>query len=189
MSSLALTFDDGPDPATTPRLLDLLAAQQAHATFFPIAPRAARHPHLIRRMLREGHGVGVHCWTHERHSSHDDGWGRRDVATSLDVLRRLGAEPRWWRTPWGDRADWTARVAHEHGLRLLDWNVDSHDWRGDFAETMFDATRDRLEAGAVVLAHDGIGPGARRADGRETIGYVARVLAHATDRRLALRAL
>lgn len=189
MASLALTFDDGPDADATPALLDLLARHDAHATFFPIAPRAARHPALIRRMLDEGHTVGVHCARHERHSEHDVHWGRRDLEASLNTLRGLGAAPSLWRTPWGDRASWTAELAEQQGLRLVGWDVDTHDWRGDSAAAMFAATRDGLRAGAIVLAHDGIGPGARRPHARDTIAYVARVLSHARERGLAASAL
>ena len=64
MAALALTFDDGPDPVWTPRVLDALAACGARATFFPIAPRAERHPALIARMLADGHAVGLHCDEH-----------------------------------------------------------------------------------------------------------------------------
>ena len=189
MEWLALTFDDGPDAEATPALLDLLAAHDARATFFPIAPRAARHPGLIRRMLAEGHTVGVHCTWHERHSHHDVGWGRCDLDASLVALQALGVAPSLWRTPWGDRAEWTTGLAEQRELRLVGWDVDTHDWRGDSAESMFAATRDGLRAGAIVLAHDGIGPGARRVHARDTIAYVARALAHAETCGFAAGAL
>ena len=76
-----------------------------------------------------------------------------------------------------------------HGLTLVDWTLDTHDWRGDDAESMFGATRDALEDGTVVLAHDGIGPGARRPDSRETLRYVELVGPYARRRGLALKAL
>ena len=116
-------------------------------------------------------------------------WGRHDADKSLSVLTALGAQPRLWRTPWGDRAPWTAQVAAERGLRLVGWDVDTHDWRGDTAAEMWAATHARLGPGAVVLAHDGIGPGARRTDATETVAYVDRLIAHARERDLALEAL
>ena len=189
MSSLAFTLDDGPDPVITPRLLDLLATHGARASFFPLAERAAAHPGLIARMLDEGHTVGVHCTAHERHSEHDAEWCRRDTDKCLDVLQALGARPRLWRTPWGDRAPWTAQVAAERGLRLVGWDVDTHDWRGDTAEQMWTHTQARLGPGAVVLAHDGIGPGARRTDASETVSYASRLITYARTHRLALAAL
>ena len=71
----------------------------------------------------------------------------------------------------------------------MGWDVDTHDWRGDSAAEMWAATRERLGPGAIVLAHDGIGPGARREDGAETVAYAARLIDHARERGLALEAL
>lgn len=189
MPTLALTFDDGPDPELTPRLLDVLADAGATATFFPIAPRAEQHGEVVRRMLAEGHAVGLHCDEHVRHSERDRAWGESDTARALQRLRRLGAQPAHWRTPWGDTAEWTTAVAAEHGLALIGWTVDTNDWRGDGAGDMLAATRDGLVADAIVLAHDGIGPGARRADTAQTLAYLQLVAAYARERGLELTAL
>ena len=189
MSRLALTFDDGPDPGWTGQLLDLLARLNARATFFPIAPRAAAAPRLMQRMLAEGHHVGLHCLEHVRHSQRDAAWLRRDTTAALSLLATVGVEPSLWRTPWGDVAPWTADVAAEHGLGLVGWDVDTHDWRGDPAEAMFTATRAELAPGAIVLAHDGIGPGARREHPAQTLRYVELVAELAQHRGLALEAL
>ena len=189
MSGLALTFDDGPDPVWTPRLLDLLQSVGARATFFPIAARAARRPQLIERMLNEGHSVGLHCLEHVRHSDRDEDWLRRDTARALAILTELGVEATFWRTPWGVTAPWTVNVARDHGLNLVGWTVDTHDWRGDSAEEMFETTRLALDPGSVVLAHDGIGPGALRETSAKTLGYVALVAEFAEQRGLALEAL
>ena len=189
VQAIALTFDDGPDPVWTPRLLDLLARLGAHATFFPIAPRAADQPQLIRRMQSEGHTVGLHCEQHIRHSERDVEWLRKDATAALGRLARLGVDPIFWRTPWGDTAAWSVRVAREFGLRLVGWTVDTRDWRGDGAAEMFARTREALSTGSIVLAHDGIGPGATRADAAETIGYVELVAAHAARHGLRLESL
>ena len=189
MSSLALTFDDGPDERCTPRLLDLLGEAGATATFFPIARRAERHPGLIARMVAEGHTVGIHCVEHVRHSSRDEAWCRRDADTALTCLRALGVAPHLWRTPYGDLAPWTASVAAARDLRIVGWNVDTHDWRGDSAAEMFAATRAGLVTGAIVLAHDGIGPGAHRESCDDTLAYAQLVIAHARLVGLAVEAL
>jgi peptidoglycan/xylan/chitin deacetylase (PgdA/CDA1 family) len=189
VKQLALTFDDGPDETWTPRLLDLLAEAKATATFFAIAPRAQEQPALIRRMLADGHTVGLHCDEHVRHTARTAQWGWTDTERGLWRLRRTGARPTLWRTPWGVTAGWTASVADEHQLRLVGWTVDTHDWRGDSADAMFAATRDLLTADAIVLAHDGIGPGARRTGLAETVAYVELAIEHARDRGLTLRAL
>lgn len=189
VKQIALTFDDGPDQTCTPRLLDVLADAGARATFFPIAPRAAEHPRLIERMLSDGHGVGLHCDEHVRHSARDADWLRRDTRRALARLRKLGVAPGLWRTPWGDQAAWTERLAAEHGLRLIGWTADSHDWRGDCAPAMFAATRAQLVDRAIVLAHDGLGPGARREGAAETVAFARLVIDHARRGGLALRSL
>ncbi|MGH2855966.1 MAG: polysaccharide deacetylase family protein [Solirubrobacteraceae bacterium] len=189
MHVLALTFDDGPDGRWTPRLLDVLARAGARATFFVIAPRAAAHPELMARMLDDGHSVGLHCHDHVRHSTRDAGWVRADTERALVQLERVGVRPALWRTPWGDRGPWTADIAAEQGLRLVDWTVDTHDWRGDSAQEMLRACGDALGPGAIVLAHDGIGPGACRADARQTVAFVERVADVASRSGLTLGAL
>ncbi len=189
MAALALTFDDGPDPRWTPRVLDALARCGARATFFPVAPRAERCPALIARILADGHAVGLHCDEHVRHTDRDEAWLRRDTAAALERLAALGVRPRLWRTPWGALAPWTLRVAAQHGLRIVPWSVDTHDWRGDDAEAMLERIRGGLDAGAVVLAHDGLGPGARRADCEQTVALIPRVAAVAAERGLRLTAL
>ncbi len=186
MATLALTFDDGPDPEWTPRLLDVLSGAGARATFFPIASRAAAHPQLIDRIVADGHQVGLHCHEHVRHSERSIEWCRRDTGRALRLLRSVGVRPTLWRTPWGDTAPWSAQVAEENQLRIVGWTVDTHDWRGDTAEQMLRATKDDLRDGAIVLAHDGIGPGSRRADPRETIEYAALVAEHAVAAGLEL---
>jgi peptidoglycan-N-acetylglucosamine deacetylase len=187
--ALALTFDDGPDCRYTPMLLDVLRDGGATATFFVIAPRAAAEPELIERMLREGHAVGLHCDQHVRQSSRDKAWCARDADVALERLRELGVEPVLWRTPWGDIAPWTCQIAQERGLRLISWSVDTNDWRGDRADRMFSSTRLSLEPGAVVLAHDGIGPGALREGTEETVEYVKLVIDHARRAGISLKAL
>ncbi len=189
MSALALTFDDGPDPRWTPRVLDALASAGARATFFPIAPRAARQPALIARMLAEGHAVGLHCDVHVRHTARDEAWLRRDTAAALARMDALGVRPTLWRTPWGVLAPWTTRVAAAQGLRLVPWSVDTHDWRGDRAAAMLERIGPGLVSGAVVLAHDGLGPGALRGDCAETVALIPRVAELAGARGLRLAAL
>jgi peptidoglycan-N-acetylglucosamine deacetylase len=184
-----MTFDDGPDPVWTPRLLDLLGAFDAQATFFLIAGRAAAQPELIARMREHGHGIGLHCDQHVRHNERDIEWVRHDTRSALGQLAALDILPVYWRTPWGDTAPWSSQVAREHGLQLIGWTVDTCDWRGDKAAAMFATTRDALEDGAIVLAHDGLGPGAQREGALETLAYVELVARHARGKGLALKPL
>jgi peptidoglycan/xylan/chitin deacetylase (PgdA/CDA1 family) len=189
VSPVALTFDDGPDRTWTPPLLELLRALDVRATFFPITPRAAAAPELLARIRDDGHTVGLHCHEHLRHSRRDIDWLRADTRAALDELAPAGVRPILWRTPWGDTAPWTPTVAREHQLRLVGWTADTHDWRGDSAEQMLEETRGQLVDGSIVLAHDGVGPGARRAGAAETIRYVELATAHARACGLSLEPL
>ena len=189
MCAVALTFDDGPDRTWTPRLLDLLRRLDVRATFFPISPRVAAAPNLLTRIRDDGHTIGLHCCEHLRHSQRDLNWLRDDTRAALDGLAAAGVHPSLWRTPWGDTTPWTSTVAREHGLRLIGWTVDTHDWRGDSAEQMLKDTRAQLTDGSIVLAHDGVGPGARRDGTAETIRYVELVAAHARACGLSLEPL
>ena len=170
-------------------MLDALREAGAQATFFPIARRAARHPGLVARMLAEGHAVGLHCDRHVRHTERDEAWLRRDTARALERLASLGVHARLWRTPWGVLAPWTPSVAAEHALRLVPWSADTHDWRGDRAASMLERIRSDVVAGAIVLAHDALGPGARRGDCAETVDLIPRIAELAAARGLRLAAL
>jgi peptidoglycan/xylan/chitin deacetylase (PgdA/CDA1 family) len=189
VSGLAFTFDDGPDPEWTPQLLDLLEAVDAKATFFPIASRAAAQPEVVARVRNAGHAIGLHCHEHVRHGARDRAWLEADTGEALRLLSALEIRPSLWRTPWGDTTEFSAQVASETGLRIIGWTLDTHDWRGDSAETMLDDTEAGIRAGAIVLAHDGIGPGAKRSDMAETLRYVERAATVARRRGLALEAL
>jgi peptidoglycan-N-acetylglucosamine deacetylase len=186
---VAITFDDGPDPVWTPKLLDLLGRIGARATFFPIAPHAAANPELIERMRANGHAVGLHCDEHVRHRERDLTWLRNDTATAIRRLARLGLKLELWRTPWGELAPWTIEVARDHDLRIVGWTVDTHDWRGDRAADMFAATRESIAEGTIILAHDGLGPGCRRDGAEQTLVYVELIAAYVRERGLELEAL
>jgi peptidoglycan/xylan/chitin deacetylase (PgdA/CDA1 family) len=186
---LALTFDDGPNPRGTPALLDVLKRVGARVTFFVIAPNAERHPDLVRRAAEDGHRVELHCDRHVRHSELDEAAIRGDTERALARLETLGVQPALWRVPWGVRTSASETIAAEFGLALVGWDVDTHDWRGDSAEAMFDSTRGRLADRTVVLAHDGIGPGALRQDCAATVAYVALVAEHAAGADLDLVSL
>jgi peptidoglycan/xylan/chitin deacetylase (PgdA/CDA1 family) len=186
---IALTFDDGPEADGTPAVLGALRDAGASATFFVIGPRAETHPELIAQIAAEGHEVAVHCDEHIKHSERDRDWVATDLRRACGRLERLGVSPVRWRTPYGDQAPWTSELAREAGLELVGWSADTHDWRGDEADLMFEATCAELRPGAIVLAHDGIGPGALRSDVTETVRYVALAARHASDRGLPLTRL
>ena len=176
-SGFALTFDDGPDPVWTLRVLDALHRVEAHATFFVIAPLALKHPSVVSAILEAGHAVEFHCTDHVRHTHLSRREVEADTREGLRALRSLSIEPRFWRPPWGVLAPCTEEVAEDFGLRLAPWSVDTRDWRGDPAREMLRNVEPLLGPGAVVLMHDGLGPGALRAGCEETVALVEPLVA------------
>jgi peptidoglycan/xylan/chitin deacetylase (PgdA/CDA1 family) len=176
-----MTFDDGPDPIWTPRVLRALGEADARATFFVVAPLAKRYPRLIREALGNGHRVELHCTRHKRHTEMSRSEVEEDTRTGLRELAEVGAAPELWRPPWGVCAPWTADVAREAGLEISLWSEDTHDWRGDGAKWMLDSIDVTLQAGSVVLMHDGLGPGARREGCEETVALVGPLVRRVRD--------
>lgn len=187
--AIALTFDDGPDPRWTPRILDALTLAAARATFFVIAPRALAERYVVERILSDGHRVELHCHDHVRHTDRTEYEVTRDVEHALVALDVLGVRPRLWRIPWGVRAPFTERVADRFGLHVVGWDADTHDWRGDDAATMVAAIAPKLTEGAIVLAHDGLGPGATRSGCAATVELIELLAREANTRDLRLGAL
>lgn len=173
----ALTFDDGPDPLWTPRILEALDRVGVSVTFFVIAPLALNHRHLIAETLAAGHQVEFHCTEHVRHTHRSRRELEADTREGLQALRSLGIEPSLWRPPWGVHALWTQEVAKDFGLRLAPWSVDTKDWRGDTVPEMLGRIAPLLGPDSVVLMHDGLGPGARRTGCGETVALVEPLVA------------
>jgi len=168
-----LTFDDGPHPVWTPRVLAALQSCDASATFFVHAAQAERHVRLVEKILHGGHEIGLHCWRHLRHGRHSAAVIEADTNRALEALGGVGVHPCWWRVPWGQLGPSTPRIARTRGLRVIGWDLDTHDWRGDRAVTMLEHVTPGLRPGAIVLMHDGLGPGARRTLCGETVRLLA----------------
>lgn len=184
-----LTFDDGPDPVWTPRVLEALDRANALATFFVIPPLAAERKDLIGTILEAGHGVELHCMRHVRHTELSPREVEAEAQQGSRALRSLGVNPRFWRPPWGVVAPWTWTIAASHGLEIAGWTADTHDWRGDGVAEMLDGVQPFLRQGAVVLMHDGLGPGALRESCEETVALVGDLVARLREMGLEPAAL
>ena len=153
---IALAYDDGPDPASTPQFLDLLAEHWTRATFFLLGEHVVREPALVRRMADEGHELGVHGWTHRCAAF----IGPRRLAAELnsakDAIEQAGGIPvRWYRPPYGVSTTPSLLAARNVGLTTLLWTAWGVDWRrGRTAEQVVDAVTRDLRPGGTVLLHD-----------------------------------
>jgi len=153
---LALTIDDGPDPAVTPAVLDLLRTHGVRATFFVIAERAEAHPALVRRLLAEGHAVANHSHRHRHNFSLlGPGGFAREIEAAQAVLTRLtGRRPTCFRAPAGLRNPFLDPVLHRLGLHLVSWTRRGYDTRErDPAKVLARLTRG-LQPGDILLLHD-----------------------------------
>lgn len=151
---LALTFNDGPDPAVTPQLLDALAAAGAKATFFVVGERAAAHPDLVRRIVAEGHELANHSQTHRRLTGLDVTAIRAELAGPREVAADLGLTMSpWFRPPEGRWDDAVLQAATAEGLRLALWtNIGPQQLTAPLiARRALAAARPE----AVLLLHDG----------------------------------
>ena len=154
---IALTFDDGPDPEVTPRVLDLLDAHGARATFFCIAERAIAAPELVREIVRRGHLVENHSRGH-RATFPMLGLGgiRREIASAQASLTDItGHAPRFFRPPAGLRNPLLDPVLHDLGLKLVSWTRRGYDTNRSNADEVGTLLLRRLAAGDILLMHDG----------------------------------
>jgi peptidoglycan-N-acetylglucosamine deacetylase len=187
--SLALTFDDGPNDYWTPCILSVLAQAEVGGTFFMIGDRLRAAPEAVRAVLAAGCDVQLHCHRHLRHSELSEAEIEADTLSALDAFAQFGVRPTSWRTPWGVRTEASERVAARHGLSLVGWTIDTHDWRGDSVATMLSGARARLEGGGIVLMHDGLGPGALRIGVQNTVEFLLPLIAAAQAAGLSAGAL
>jgi peptidoglycan-N-acetylglucosamine deacetylase len=154
---VALTFDDGPHPRWTPRVLETLAAHRAKATFFLVGRKAARHPEVVKAILDAGHGVGLHSWGHDRlFVLRREKVVREDLRRGLDALERVtGTRPTLFRPPIGHTNPIIARVVDALDLTVVGWTIAGRDGlAGARVEDVVARVRRDLRDGAIVLLHD-----------------------------------
>ncbi len=176
--TIALSFDDGPDPVWTPKVLDLLKAQKVKATFFVVGTEVAAHPELARRIVAEGHQIGVHTFTHANLST-AAGW-RRSLElrqSQLILAGATGMSTPLLRPPYSaganelSNADWTAiEAARRAGYLTVLSTQDSEDWRRPGTTKVIANSMPRGTAGQVLLMHDAGG------DRSETVAALAKMI-------------
>ncbi len=157
---LALTFDDGPNPLFTARVLDVLRSRHLVATFFVIGEMVAGHPELAQRLTAAGHEVGNHTWSHQDAAGLTGDEVRDDIERGAAAVRfHLGVSPRWYRPPRGMLTGAGVHYAHRAGEQVAMWSVT----RGPNGVPAADADGVRshlissLAPGAVIDLHDGLG--------------------------------
>ncbi len=176
--TIALTFDDGPDPTWTPRILDVLRKHHVHATFFVVGTAAAEHPDLVRRILAEGHEIGMHTLTHADLTTSPPWRANLEMAAGQSAIAgATGETTALFRPPYSsepdalDAADWQViRSAGQDGYLSVLSTLDSEDWRRPGVQRIVANATPQGDAGQVLLMHDGGG------DRSETVAALDRLL-------------
>ena len=161
----ALTFDDGPHPENTPKILEILAAYNAKATFFMLGMQAAKYPELVEQVSQAGHAIGNHSWDHQSFP-HQSGRQRR---SSIRACHRAlgGYASNLIRPPFGDQDLFCRLDTLFFGLEMVLWDIPADDWLDHSGEEIFEIVQKKLRPGSIVLMHD-------RLEVAEKVSYAGR---------------
>lgn len=156
-AQVAITFDDGPHPENTPRVLDLLDAAGARASFFCLGSLVERHASLAREIVRRGHSIENHTQHHPVLFSTFGPWRMaREVAEAQSrIAQVVGRAPQYFRAVAGLRNPFLDRVLHQQGLQLVHWTRRGYDTNTPSAERVLARLTRQLAAGDILLMHDG----------------------------------
>lgn len=182
---LAVTFDDGPNPAITPKLLDLLDRHKARATFFVIGQYVRQHPELLRETVARGHVIGNHTDSHPNLFWTAAARTREELHRCHDAITfALGAPPKFFRPPFGWRNPWLASTARELNLQVVTWTLLPGDWRAPTPEWLVQRMQSisahgksaaNSAGGDILCLHDG-GHRAQNADRTRTLAALEQCL-------------
>jgi peptidoglycan-N-acetylglucosamine deacetylase len=155
---VSITFDDGPNPRATPRILDVLRRERVHATFFVLGRHAERWPELVRRAALEGHQLGNHGYYHRKLHRRAPAFVRDDITRGTEhIVRASGVRPRHFRAPHGFRSPWVTPIASSLGQRTVGWSLGVWDSARPGAEAIAARALEGMKAGSILLLHDGDG--------------------------------
>lgn len=153
---IAITFDDGPHPTLTPKLLDMLKERNIKATFYVLGQNVQQYPDIMKRMVAEGHEVGNHSWNHPALTK----LGAAGVKSQMDrtteaIIKACGQRPATMRPPYGaTNASLNKRLTEEFNMPVILWTVDPLDWKYRNADRVSNQIIENTRSGAIVLAHD-----------------------------------
>jgi peptidoglycan-N-acetylglucosamine deacetylase len=150
-----LTFDDGPHPSATPRVLRILKMRHLKATFFLLGENVDRYPDLVNEINDQGHTVGNHALTHSSLLLKPSSWQSSQIRYTNEVIQKvIGITPRLFRPPFGRFDLGTLRAASSQGLKTVMWDVDSMDYSAQSIPSIIRRVCRQTEGGSIVLFHD-----------------------------------
>lgn len=153
---VALTFDDGPNPETTPKLLKILADRHVKATFFMLGNRAVQAPEVVKAVAAAGHEIGNHSWSHPQLTKLPVAGADKQVEDTSGLLEQItGTKPVLMRPPYGSMSpSLQAHLYEKYGLTQIFWSVDPLDWKVRDPQSVYDQIMKQVRPGAIILAHD-----------------------------------
>lgn len=153
---VCLTFDDGPDPAYTQKILDILADFDIKATFFVLGRAAEKFPNLLEQMAGAGHAIGNHSYSHHHPWVISSECAKNEVARTTAVIRHItGTAPRWFRPPFGRLRPAMRRQAYSEKMETVLWSHSIIDWGPLGTEAGISNRLQHIEPNDIVLMHDG----------------------------------
>jgi peptidoglycan/xylan/chitin deacetylase (PgdA/CDA1 family) len=162
--SVALTFDDGPDPKHTQEVLDILKKQGVKATFFMCGDAAQRYPELVKAVQKDGHVIANHTFSHPNLAHLSLNKVTWEIQHTNDILKQItGEAPKCLRPPFGALNKQVHIVASEQNLAVVTWDLNSFDYTGETPEKETQWVLEKAKAGSVILMHDSHRGGARTA--------------------------
>jgi len=156
--SVALTFDDGPDPEFTPRILDILREKNVDATFFVIGKKAEKYPELLRQIIDEGHEIGNHSYSHHYLIAFFSTLKLvKDLSRCNEIIfQAIGNTPRFFRPPFGVTNPRYPAALKENNLLSIGWSLRSLDTRTNNKNRLVKKVISNLKTGDIVLLHDNL---------------------------------
>ena len=152
---VAITFDDGPDPITTPHVLDLLSKYDAKATFFVTGKKAEKHPELIKHIISNGHSIGNHTYTHDPFimlkSAHHL---RKEIETAQETLKKQGIVPLIFRPPVGITNPKLYKILDMNGLFCVNYNRRAYDAGNKWVKNLAQKILKHVGPGDIIMLHD-----------------------------------
>ncbi|MFO7819295.1 MAG: polysaccharide deacetylase family protein [Halanaerobacter sp.] len=157
---VALTFDDGPDPLYTPQVLDVLEEYDVPATFFLLGERVDKYPNITERIIKEGHTIGNHSWSHPDLTTLNDRELSEEVFTTEEVIAEtVNQETALLRPPYGFVSKDLITNLKRMDYKVVHWSLDSLDWQAERKEDVLNKTIPYLNQGAIILFHSAGGEG------------------------------
>lgn len=154
LKRVALTFDDGPENYYTPRILDILHAKGVPATFFMVGKEAKLYPNMVKRIVSEGNAIGNHSWDHPKLWTLSNAQVTQEIISTQNEIQQItGQRTTLFRPPYGRVTPADVTLIHNLGYRIIDWSVDTLDWKGTPAPTILQYVNKETSPGGIILEH------------------------------------